>query len=384
MRAYYFTEMPYPHYPPEVVEALNSQRVILPSEYLDPKAAGELYNRYLDEHEYADELGLDIMLNEHHQTPTCIDSAMPLAAAALVRRTKQAKILLLGNPLAHRDNPVRVAEEMAFLDCLSDGRLICGFVRGVPTECHPANTSPPLTRERFEESHDIILKAWTTHEPFNWEGKFWHYRYVNPWPRPLQQPHPPVWIPASSADSIPWIAERQYVHATFLLPYQAQQKLHKIYFDTCAELGLPEPGPERFAHLALVYVGETDEKARVEGEALMWYMKAVRHMGFWNPPGYLPPEASARIMMGQGFPEPSWEDANNMGVVIWGSPDTVIQKMRKLHDECNVGHMLMMMQAGFLQTDMVRKSMRLFAREVYPAIRELGEPAAPAPQARGG
>ena len=87
--------------------------------------------------------------------------------------------MLLGTPLPHRDNPVRVAEEIAMLDCISRGRIISGFVRGVPTEIHPSNTNPALNRARFEEAHDLILKAWTTHEPFNWEGRFWHYRYVN-------------------------------------------------------------------------------------------------------------------------------------------------------------------------------------------------------------
>ncbi len=100
MRAYYFTEMPYPYYPPEVAQQLHSQRVILPNLYCDPKLAGELYNRYLDEYEYADELGLDIMLNEHHQTVTCIDSVMPLTAAALARRTQAGQAVIVGQ--SHR------------------------------------------------------------------------------------------------------------------------------------------------------------------------------------------------------------------------------------------------------------------------------------------
>src|SRR4051795_10512894 len=105
--------MPYPYVAPEVEKSYSTARVIVPSSYLDPKIAADLYNRYLDEYEYADELGLDLMLNEHHQTVTCIDSVMPLTAAAIARRTRRAKLLLLGNPIANRDNPVRVAEEMA-------------------------------------------------------------------------------------------------------------------------------------------------------------------------------------------------------------------------------------------------------------------------------
>ena len=251
MRAYYFTEMPYPYYPPDAAEDINSQRVILSNSYCDPVVASDLYNRYLDEYEYADDLGLDLMLNEHHQSVTCMDSVMPLTAATLARRTKNAKILLLGSPLAHRDNPVRVAEEVAFLDCVSQGRIISGFVRGVPTECHPANTNPALTRERFEESHDLIMKAWTDPGPFSWEGRYWHYRYVNPWPRPFQQPHPPIWVTGSSPDNIRWIADHGYVHANFLQAYEDQESQHQVYRERCAEVGLPEPGPDKFAFLCM-------------------------------------------------------------------------------------------------------------------------------------
>ena len=375
MRAYYFTEMAYPFYPPEVAEQVGSQRVTLPNSYCDPKLAAEVYKRHLDEYEYADDLGLDIMLNEHHQTVTCIDSVMPLAAAALARRTSRAKILLLGNPLAHRDNPVRVAEEMAFLDCVSEGRLISGFVRGVATECHPANTNPALTRERFLEAHDLIMKSWTTPGPFNWEGKYWHLRYVNPWPVPYQKPHPPIWITGTSPDNIRWIADNQYVMAAFLRTYEELEVEHKIYKDRIAEQGLPEPGPDKFAFMGMVYVGETDAIAQEEGRALMWYLQAVAHPGFWNPPGYNSAERSAtayrtgEVLRGWQ----SWEELNENGVAIWGNPDTVIKKIKYLYGRAQIGHFMMMMQAGFMPTEHTRKSLKLFAEEVYPAIRELGE-----------
>src|SRR4051794_31437202 len=98
MRAYHFTEMPYPYFPPEAEVEFGTPRVLLPNRYLDPKIAGDLYNRYLDDYLYADDLGLDIMLNEHHQTATCIDSIMAISAAALARQTKHARICMLGNP----------------------------------------------------------------------------------------------------------------------------------------------------------------------------------------------------------------------------------------------------------------------------------------------
>jgi alkanesulfonate monooxygenase SsuD/methylene tetrahydromethanopterin reductase-like flavin-dependent oxidoreductase (luciferase family) len=375
MLAYHFTEMPYPYVPIEVEQELKSSRIIVPNRYCDPKVMADLYERYLDEYEYADELGLEIMLNEHHQTLTCLDAVVPISAAALVRRTRRAKITVLGTPLPHRDNPVRVAEEIAMLDCLSRGRIISGFVRGVPTEIHPANTNPVLTRERFEEAHHLIVKAWTTPEPFNWEGRFWHYRYVNVWPRPYQQPHPPIWITGSSPESAAWVADHQYTFACFLTPYDWTESLVEGYRRRCRERGLPEPGPDRFAYLALCYTGETDEQAEKDGKGLLWYLYRERHPQFSAVPGYASPQAMAKAYLG-GPRKPyrdSFESLQAKGIVMTGSPDTMIKKISYLHERCGIGHLLMMNQAGLMPTKKVRRSMELFAREVYPAIRDLGE-----------
>ena len=90
MRAWYFTEMPYPHLPP--MEQMTTMRVSLPARHFDPKVGADLYNRYLDEHMIADECGLDLMVNEHHQTATCLDVAAPLSLAILARQTKNARL----------------------------------------------------------------------------------------------------------------------------------------------------------------------------------------------------------------------------------------------------------------------------------------------------
>ncbi|MBI3075891.1 MAG: LLM class flavin-dependent oxidoreductase [Deltaproteobacteria bacterium] len=374
MLAYHFTEMPYPFVPEEAEERHGSLRVVLPNQYFDPKIGHELYNRYLDEYEYADELGLEIMLNEHHQTATCIDANCAISAAALIRRTRRAKILLLGNPLPHRDNPLRVAEEVAMLDVISGGRIICGFVRGVGPEIHPANTNPAQTRERFAEAHDLIIKAWTTQDVFNWEGKHFHFRYANPWPRPYQQPHPPIWITGSSVENVPWVADHQYTFATFLTPWEVTESLFNAYRARCREMGYPEPGPEKFAYLAMCYVGETDERAQEEGRKLLWYLHRRRPAGFFSPPGYVPPRVLARAYLrGTGHTR-SWEQLEADGVVICGSPRTVLKKVVSMYERVGVGHFLMMNQAGFMTAQETRRSMELFAREVYPEIRHLGEP----------
>ena len=140
MQAWHFTEMPYPYLPP--LEEVSTMWVTLPSSIFDPKIGADLYARYLDEYVIADELGFNLMVNEHHQTATCLNAAVPLTAAILARQTKRGRICVLGNPVANRGDPIRIAEEMAMIDCISRGRLDAGFVRGVPYEIFAANTNP--------------------------------------------------------------------------------------------------------------------------------------------------------------------------------------------------------------------------------------------------
>ena len=162
MKAWHFSENAYPYLPP--ADEYESIRVSLPNRIYDPKKGAALYDRYIDEWLVAEDEGVEIMLNEHHQTATCVDPAAPLVLAALARLTKTARLLILGNPVANRRQPVRVAEEMAMVDMLSKGRLECGFVRGVPYEVLPANSNPVRMNERQWEAMDLIVKAWTSHD----------------------------------------------------------------------------------------------------------------------------------------------------------------------------------------------------------------------------
>src|SRR3954454_8554556 len=173
-RAYAFTEMPYPYLPP--AETFESARVNLPNQVYDPELGHQLYAKYFDLYRRADELGLDIMVNEHHATTTCVEPAVPLTLAVLARETKRARLLALGNPVANRRQPVRVAEEMAMIDVISHGRLEAGFVRGVPQELSAGNSNPVDMKERFWEALDLVVAAWRNHgEPFSWEGEHFHH-----------------------------------------------------------------------------------------------------------------------------------------------------------------------------------------------------------------
>ena len=212
MQVYYFTEQPY--YPTWNSHA-GSLRVNLPNKVVDPNTAGDLFHRYYDEWKLADELGYNIMVNEHHQTATCMSSTVIVGLSVLARETKNARILVLGYPIGHRPDPLRCAEELATIDVISRGRLDMGFIKGVPYEFPASNQNPVGVMDRFWEAHDFILKAMTSHdEPFNWEGEYFHYRQVNVWPRPVQQPHPPVWTTTGSKSQARLLGEKGYVMAT--------------------------------------------------------------------------------------------------------------------------------------------------------------------------
>ena len=164
----------------------------LSNEIYDSKLGAELYNRYIDEYLYAEEVGFDaININEHHSTPFCMGGVMNLEAAIYARQSKKAKIVLLGNILPIWDDPLWLVEQLSIIDMISRGRLVSGFVRGGGRESISHNAPPANNWERFEEAHDFIVKAWTTPGPFRWEGKHYQYRYVNPWAMPYQKPHPP-------------------------------------------------------------------------------------------------------------------------------------------------------------------------------------------------
>ena len=173
MRVFYFSEMAYDPAWNAGKEA-GSMRVNFPNSHFDPEDGHKLLNRFLDEFALCDEVGLDIMVNEHHSTATCMTASAPMALAVIARETKKCRLLSLGSPIANRPDPVRVAEEMAWLDVLSGGRLEMGLVKGAPYEIAPANSQPARIMDRYWEAHDLIIKALSTHDgPFNWEGEYY-------------------------------------------------------------------------------------------------------------------------------------------------------------------------------------------------------------------
>ena len=394
MTVWHFSEMAYPPAWP-AGDALGSHRVTLPNRLAEPEQVADIYHRHLDEFRLCDELGMNIMLNEHHSTATCLNSAVPLFLSILARETTNARLLSLGTPIANRPDPVRVAEEMAIVDVLSRGRLEMGLVKGSPFEIAPANANPARIMDRFWEAHDLILKAMTHQDgPFNWEGEFFHYRNVNIWPRPWQQPHPPVWITGLSPHSGRMIAERGHVAAA-LLSGGIAAGMFDAYRKRAAELGWVA-GPDRFAYCALVGVGRDEAEGRRRADQIADYVRTSPIVAepFRNPPGYAPVPANVQVLKAgpQKFvakvqtadgriidpTRGTVQDFMDAGTVFAGTPDQVFEQIVDFNRAVGgLGHLIIMGQGGELNHADTCDNLRLFAQEVMPRLDELEMPENP-------
>jgi alkanesulfonate monooxygenase SsuD/methylene tetrahydromethanopterin reductase-like flavin-dependent oxidoreductase (luciferase family) len=297
MHIMHFTERPYKYVPEEEV-IKNRSFFGVPNTFYDPKLGADLYNEYIDEACYAEEVGFDaIMLNEHHGNPFCMGAVMNVEAAILARVTKKARIVLLGNPLPVLKHPLRMAEELAEIDLISRGRLVPGWVRGAGSEQVFNNANPAYNREYFNEAHDFILACWTRQGPFRWEGKHFNYRFVNPWALPYQKPHPPIWIPGVlSPETVIWCAEHRYPYIGLGTALPATVELWNLYGDTAAQQGYTA-GSENFGYLQQIFVAETEEKAQELGKGALFGGGAQNFSRpEWTlPPGYNSKEATRRL-----------------------------------------------------------------------------------------
>jgi alkanesulfonate monooxygenase SsuD/methylene tetrahydromethanopterin reductase-like flavin-dependent oxidoreductase (luciferase family) len=390
MHVWHFSEMGYhPAWP----HLGDSYRVEVPNRLYDPKIGADLYHRYLDEWALCDELGMNIMVNEHHATATCVDSVCTIPMAILARETKKARLLALGMPIANRNDPIRVAEEYSMLDVISRGRVEMGFIKGVQYEIAPANTNPAVLQERFWEAHDLIVKAMSNRDgPFNWEGTHFHYRQVNVWPRPWQDPHPPVWTAVGSEGSAAEAAARDLGIGVLSTGWLRTPGVFAAYRKTAIEAGR-EPRHDKLAYMALIAVGETREEGWRRADQILEYTRTSVLVApqFTNPPGYMPATATAqllkavgssavlatRLMTRDGRPinarTVTVEEAINASLVFAGTPDDVFDQLKEFYDHVGgFGHLLMMGQGGLINHEGTVANLTLFSKEVLPRLTELG------------
>ncbi len=374
MKIFNFHLMPYAYADLEAIERNGSAWITFSNRNYDPVKGAELYHRYLDELEYADKLGFDgVVLNEHHQTAYGLMPTPGVLAGALARSVKRAKIAVLGRALPLLNYPLVVAEEYAILDNLSRGRFIAGFVRGIGAEYHSTGMNPTESQDRFNEAHDLIVRAWTEPGPFRFAGQHYRFEYVNPWPRPYQNPHPPIWIPSQgSSSTIKWAAKMRYTYCQTLSPIAAVARFFQLYRDEAEKAGY-QATPDQLAWSNSIYVAETDEKAMREAkphlEALAnRFLKMPTEMLL--PPGYTSNESLKRIraVKTTGKPQTA-EDLVRLGVVIVGSPATVREKLAEYQDLAGFNTSLTKTQFGTLPYEMVKANQEAIAAEILPHFR---------------
>src|SRR6267143_6425344 len=380
MQVVLFHLMPYADLDLEAGRRNGTVWVKLPNKHFDPEKGHRLYHRYLDELEYAEQLGFDaVSVNEHHQTAYGLMPSPIVTASALARRTRRVRIAILGSALPLREHPLMVAEEHAMIDVISGGRLISGFVRGIGAEYHTFGVNPTFSHDRFHEAHDLIVRAWTEPGPFAFQGRHYNVRYVNLWPRPYQDPHPPIWIPSmGSSETIKWAAapERKY---PFLVTFSGRDLVARylnMYREQARQFGY-EAAPDQVGWASPVYVADTDERALEEAragiESLFNDFLAVP----WEmllPPGYMSLSSMKNtIKMRKALgsrARHSMEELIESGTVVVGSPRTVRDELARLRDATGANNLVTMLQFGVLPDDLTKRNMEMFASEVMPHLRK--------------
>ena len=383
MKFHWFHLMPYPDLPDNFREKYHSVWVDLPNELYDPVLGHTVYNDYLDELEFADEVGFDgICVNEHHQNGYGLMPSPNLMAATLARRTRRAKIVIMGNSVALYNPATRVAEEMAMIDVISGGRVIAGFPVGTAMDtafCYGAN--PATLRERYRENVNLILRAWTERGPFAFNGDYTQLRYVNTWPRPIQQPRPPVWVPGGgSVETWDWCLENDFLYAYLsYFGYKQAEPRMKGFWDAADRHGI-DHNPYRTGFLQFVAVADNDAHAEelYSDAALYFYNRCLNvYPGFRDAPGYTT-VATIRSGIKGAFVEAAnafdprsltWKDIVDRGYIMAGSPDTIVDQMNEMAGTLNAGHVMLLCQFGNLGKEATMYNTQRFAQDVMPRLR---------------
>jgi alkanesulfonate monooxygenase SsuD/methylene tetrahydromethanopterin reductase-like flavin-dependent oxidoreductase (luciferase family) len=390
MKIVYFQQVPYRHFESDF-EAQFESVVTTPYRLVRPDLVAADYRSALDELMHAARAGFDgVAVTEHGQ---CSYDMLPnpdLFQAALSYATEieslPVAIYPVGRSLGKTREPLRVAEELAMLDCMSNGRLVSGFPLGLTFDANINNGVPPMqTRARFDENLELILKAWTAKDPFPWNGKFAQHPAVNIWPRPIQRnPHPPVWITGSgSPETMKFALERGLGFNSFgSFGYRdAGARIFGKFWDTADELAV-ERNPYRLGVVQNICVAPTD----AEAERLFFkhieyfYRKSFGSLSMARM--VLPGGVDIRALqaMAKNASEPDifasmkvakFADLMEMGAVFCGSPATVCDQILHIAHTYRIGNLMPLFQFGSMPHELTISSIDLFASAVLPRLRDV-------------
>jgi alkanesulfonate monooxygenase SsuD/methylene tetrahydromethanopterin reductase-like flavin-dependent oxidoreductase (luciferase family) len=335
----------------------------VPSGAYDREAGARAYGAMIQRLEHVEQIGFDwVSVSEHHYSPRILTPSPIVSAAYIAARVHKIKIALLG-PIVPYSNPVRVAEELAMLDTLAQGRLVVGLLRGTSNEALTYDLNPTESRERTDEGMELILKAWTEPQPFGWQGRHFRYRTVSIWPRPLQSPHPPTYSLGTSRESCEFAARHHLGCGVSYGSIESSAKATRYYREQCARHGW-QPAPEQIVYRANMLVAETDEKAHAllaqQSKQAPFAMRqgvrdAIGKLDSRNIAG----EARAPVM-------------GALPTTFIGSPDTVVEQVRRCREEVGAGVLdLSLHPPGSGDVDALTRALDLFGTSVLPRIRNV-------------
>ena len=384
MRVFVFDLLPYGEHLDHLKEG-NELPWPLPRRHFKPEVAVRTYDEHLEAWQALDELGYDgVGFNEHHTSPYGLMNSPNLMAASAAQRTRRLKLLIYGNLLPLHD-PLRLAEELAMLDCLSHGRIVSGFARGIPREYNVYTVPLAESRARFEEAWEIISRAWTE-EVFSFEGRFWSYRDVAIWPRPVQQPRPPVWVPVSgSKETIEWAGRHDIPITPGLVPTRGLREDIIRYYARC----LAEHGhrltPEHLVIQASAFVADSRADAvREAGPYTLYFNRTlfshgnVSEASRQREAGYLtsgsfdyvrPENLSAVSGDRERFRGMTMADIErDAALMAWGEAGDVTKRIIDAAEHAGANTVLVNMNRGAMPHAMFMAQIRRFAAEVLPAL----------------
>jgi natural product biosynthesis luciferase-like monooxygenase protein len=345
----------------------------LPSSLPATRAEGaERLHQIVEQARYGEQLGFDaVWLAEHHfHSFGGLFSATPVIGAVIAQRTTKMRIgtavVLL--PYHH---PLRIAEDYATLDCLSQGRLEFGIGHGfVKWEALTFGIPLDELRDRFRENLEVILKAWS--DPvLNHKGRFHEYQAVEVWPRPLQQPHPTVWMAATTSVESFELSGRCGFHMMlipFLNEVEELRRKMQVYFSAREAAGL-DPSTARVLGVYHAYVGETSAEARAAGaQGLAEYNSAAKQAhsltpGVADPESYRSHERHREQMKLLTF-----DELVDQSRVLVGTADEVREKLEYVRERLYLTDMAGNFALGGLTDAQARASMRRFIEQVASKV----------------
>jgi alkanesulfonate monooxygenase SsuD/methylene tetrahydromethanopterin reductase-like flavin-dependent oxidoreductase (luciferase family) len=293
-------------------------------------------------------------------------------AGALTQIVKRAKIALLG-PDVPILNPLRVAEEISMLDTMSGGRIIAGLMRGTPNEYVTYNINPSESRERFQEAVQLIKMAWTEPAPFGWQGRYYQYRSISIWPRPVQQPHPPIYMSAATQESGEFAAQNRlgigFAFTTVPIATQAAN-----YYRKQAALAGWTPTADHVIYRLGMHCTENDEEGIEDlieagggqpSVGLSMTNKALERAVATS--GYYGRDVETQRARLQSRGEV--RDRITKGQVLVGTPKTIVAQIKRIRDELGAG--VLDLSIGAQMGEKTLRSIEMFGRKVLPEIRGL-------------